>query len=89
MNYSYTLIIHYSLKNFLIVDECHIILGVCFHRKYKIPYIRVYPYIKIRLNKHTLPKSPNIFKNLTYILEFQTQHHYPINLSSKAIPSEI
>ena len=49
MNYSYTLIIHYSLKNFLIVDNYDISVynisggGGGFHPKNKVSYIMVYP----------------------------------------------
>lgn len=53
--------------------------GVCFHPKNRIPYIQVCPYINT---------APNIASNLMYTLEFQTQHHYPINLSPIAVMSK-
>lgn len=52
-------------------------------------HIYGYTPIKIRFYKHTLPKSPNTSKNLTYTLDFQTQRHYPINLSHVISLSEI
>lgn len=54
--------------------------GVCFSPKYKILYIRYTPYKNMPFN------NANI---LTYNFNFHPQHHYPINLSLKAIPSRI
>lgn len=46
MNYSHTLIIHNSLKNYLIVDEYYVPNkeGLCFNQKYQIAYIPYTPY---------------------------------------------
>lgn len=55
--------------------------GGMFSSKNMHPIYKVYPYIKIR--------PLNIADNLMYTLEFQTQRHYPINLSTVAVTSEI
>ena len=74
-------IFHYTfLFDAYTIVSIYPIGGVCFNQKNKIPYIRYTPIYKY---------AHYIANNLMYIFKFQTQRHYPTNLSTVAIPSEI